>query len=506
MKVPILPQKYIQLESNLVFNKINRIMRNHTVYILILLLLCSCENFLEETPVSFVSKANFYQNESDAEAAITGAYSTIGTDFFGVGYYLVVTLHADYINGRGSQAVYSAWDQPLPSNNLSGGWSNFYAGINRANAVIGNVPAIESISESVKSRILAEAYFLRALIYFELVRGWGPVPLRIEESVDLTGKDMARSSENEIYKQIIEDALIAEKDLPESVGSMTGRPSKWAAKMLLAQVYLTLENWNEAAVKADEIIKSGYFSLVLVSKPNDFYKIFHSQTHSEDIMSVHHSELKQSSIPTYIHRGNTYPYNSKSGGYYAWLPITTGNSIIGERWDNNDLRKEFNLYSRYLNAKGDTVSLPAEFPVLFKKFITDDKGMTTSSVPIFRYSEALLIYAEAACMAQETPPSLALERLNMIKRRAYGYDPTIISPIDYSTGMSKKEFRDAVLNERCYEFILERRRWWDLKRTGKVIEAQAVVGRSVNNARLLFPIPDNEMLNNELIGENNPGY
>ena len=207
-----------------------------------------------------------------------------------------------------------------------------------------------------------------------------------------------------------------------------------------------------------------------------------------------------------MHWGNTYPYNYSSSGYYAWLPITTGNSILGNKWDNRDLRKAFNLYSKYLNANGDTVSLPSSSPILFKKFITDDKGMRTFSVPIYRYSEAFLIYAEAACMGEGSPSITALERLNVIKRRAYGYNPEIPSPIDYHSGMSKEVFRESVLMERAYEFLLERRRWWDLKRTGKAKDAHEAVGRTFNNARLFFPIPDNEMENNELIGENNPGY
>lgn len=481
-------------------------MRGITLYISMLFVFCSCDNMLEEIPVDFVAKANFYQNETDAEAAITGAYSTIGVDYFGISYYLVVTLHADYVNGRGSQAVYSVWDQPLPSNQLSGVWSTFYAGINRANAVIDNVPGIEAINEEIRQRILAEAHFLRALIYFELVRGWGPVPLRIRESADLSEKDMPRAPESEIYEQIIEDALIAEQGLPASVGAMTGKPSVWAAKMLLAQVYLTLENWNEAAAKADEVINSGQFSLVLVDQPDDFYRIFHASAHSEDIMSVHHSELKQAALPTYLHRGNTEPYNNKASGFYAWLPITSGNSIIGDSWDDNDLRKAFNLYSQYVNADGDTVTLPSSSPVLFKKYKTDDRGLSTFNVPIFRYSEAFLIYAEAANMAEGAPSATALERLNMIKRRAYGFNPATVSPVDYAAGMNQEQFRDAVLKERSYELILERRRWWDLKRTGRARSAHEAMGRTFNDARLLFPIPDSEMNNNNLIGDNNPGY
>jgi hypothetical protein len=96
----------------------------------------------------------------------------------------------------------------------------------------------------------------------------------------------------------------------------------------------------------------------------------------------------------------------------------------------------------------------------------------------------------------------------MVKRRAYGYDPTAVSPIDYPTGMSEEEFADAVLMERAYELMLERRRWFDLKRTGKVQEAFAAVGKNIIDQRLLWPLPENEINNNPALSQDdqNPGY
>ena len=136
------------------------------------------------------------------------------------------------------------------------------------------------------------------------------------------------------------------------------------------------------------------------------------------------------------------------------------NSFIGDSWDDNDMRKAFNLYTEYQNSDGDWVSLPPTVPVLFKKFISNKDGLNIYSVPIYRYTEAFLFYAEASCRADGSPSALALERLNMIKRRAYGYDPTAPSAVDYPSGMSQDDFIDAVLQERAYEFLLERRRWW----------------------------------------------
>lgn len=484
-------------------------MKRITLYILIAILFSSCENMLDEVPKDFVSRANFYQNEIDAQGALNGAYDATGPDFYGITHYLMIELHGDYLNGRGSQAPISIMDQVLNQQNIGRcetNWLTLYRAVNRANAVLDNVVDMVDITDEAKTRILAEAHFLRAMAYFELVRGWGPVPIKTKESTDLSELESPRMPESEVYKLIVDDLIIAERDLSEDVGAETGRAGKWAAKMLLSHVYLTLGQWAEAAEKADDVIKSGMYEMVRVSEPNDFYKIFAAETSSEDIMSIHHSETSTSTIPTYLHRGSAYPYNNSSTGYYAWLPDM--NSFIGDSWDTNDLRKQFNFYYEYQDADGNWVSLPSTVPVLMRKFINNADGLSIYSVPIYRYTEAFLFYAEASCQAEGGPSALALERLNMVKRRAHGYDPAVASPVDYPSGMSKDEFVDTVLQERGYEFMVERRRWYDLKRTGKVKEAFAAVGKNILDERMLFPIPEDEINNNPAINQEdqNPGY
>ena len=479
------------------------------IYILLPLILLSCENMLDEVPRNFVSRSNYYQTEADAQGAINGAYAAIGPDFFGITYYLLIELHGDFLNGRGSQAPISLVDRVLDQQNIgraNTAWASIYTAINRANAVLDNVPSITNMNEDVKGRILGEAHFLRALCYFELVRGWGAVPLRIKESKDLVELAMPRAPESEVYALIVNDLLAAEQSLPISVGNEKGRASVWAAKMLLAHVYLTMGNHADAAAKANDVIASGNFSLVSVQAPDDFYDIFASETSAEEIMSVKHSANRQSDLPLYLHMGGNRPYNYSTSGFFGWLPDR--NSFIGAAWDENDLRKDFNLYTQYQNASGAWVSLPNTAPVLFKKYITTPEALRIHAAPVYRYAEALLFYAEAATRAEGAPSALALERLNMVKRRAYGYDPNTPSPVDYPAGMSQDAFVDAVIKERAYEFMLERRRFFDLKRTGKVKEAFAAAGKNFIDERLYFPIPENEINNNPALSQSdqNPGY
>lgn len=483
-------------------------MKKMILIYLTIIIFSSCENMLDEVPKSFVSRANYYQNEADAQGAIAGAYYSLQTDFFGITNYLMTELHGDFLSGRGSQAPISNFDKVLDQSNIgrcAGNWKLFYSTINRANAVLDNVPNITDINANIQTQILAEAHFLRAMAYFELVRGWGPVPLKTTESVDISALEAPRAPENQVYELIIQDCLTAESGLGE-VGANTGRASKWAAKMLLAHVYLTIEEFDKAAEKALDVINNGPFSLVKVEQPDDFYKIFASETHSEDIMSIHHSETTISQIPIYLHRGYCPPINYAAWGYFAWLPDM--NSFIGDSWDDNDLRKSFNLYTEYQNDEGEWIPLPSSSPVLFKKFVSNMDGICVYSVPVYRFTEAFLFYAEASCMAEGSPSSQALEMLNKIKRRAYGFDPEVASSVDYPSGMSKEDFRNAVLQERAYEFLIERRRWFDLKRTGKVKEAFAAAGKTILDERLLWPIPEDEINNNPAINQEdqNPGY
>ncbi len=485
-------------------------MKNILITIIAALTVTSCTDFLAEDPKDIITSVNFYQNEADAKAAIAGAYASLGNEYYGNWeYYAFNVLHSGAANGRGSQGPITIYDQVLDQRNIdraSNIWGRIYTGINRANAVLDNVPLIEDMDAGLKTQILAEAHFLRALAYFELVRGWGPVPLRLTETRGLDAVAAPRASEDEVYAQIIADAQVAEKDLPEVQAEGTGRASKWAAKMLLAQVHLTRENWTAARDLAEEVINSSLFSLVLVDEPDDFYQLFRVKTHTEDIMSRQHSENSQSEIPNFLHLTNIPVYNPSGSGFFAWLPIA--NSYIGESWDDNDLRKAFNLYTEYVDADGNTVPLPETTPLLFKKFIDDENGLQTFSVPMFRYTEAFLIYAEAASQAEGGPSSTALERLNAIKRRGYGYDPFAVSPVDYPAGMSQEEFRDAVLKERDYEFLLERRRWWDLKRTNRVFSYFESIDRPIIPERLLWPLPENEINTNPALGpeDQNPGY
>lgn len=481
----------------------------HVIYFLAFsLLLVACSKRLVETPRNFISTSNFFNTAEDAEAAVLGAYNIVASQPFMDQF---IELHSDFTVGRGSWAPLNVFDKVLAQAEIDRAygffWGPWYSMINRTNTVLENLPDMEQLPDAQKKTLLAEAHFLRGMAYFDLVRGFGPVPIRASSMQNVAEIGAPRAPEAEVYDLIEEDLKHAEANLPLSVGANTGRASVWAAKMMLAQVYLTRERWDEAAAQAEDVILNGPYSLVEVQQPNDFYNIFAVSTSSEDIMSKHYAALLQDSYVLTLHRPNIPEWNNSSTGFYTTLPVMT--SFLGT-WDDNDLRKSFNLYSEYKNASGNTVPLPSVSPILFKKFISLPDGIRANSRPLLRLAEAYLIYAEAKTMADGSPSSLALERLNVIRRRAYGHDPYQASPDDFPSGMTKDEFRDVVIQERAYEFMHEQRRWWDLKRIGKAKEIiEAATGKTFDaNSRLLFPIPIYEIDSNPEINQEdqNAGY
>jgi len=469
--------------------------------------LFSCEDVLTEEPKSSLSTANFYQTAADAEAAVYAIYNPIRDTYSFIDWGGQFTGVEDYAMGTG---IYASLSEGVLNSASIGRTDNaykaFYLAIRNANLVLKYVPSIE-MDESKKNALLGEARFLRAFAYYQLVRNWGGVPLRTEPVETTEQAPKARATAEEVYDLIMEDLQYAENNLPNSQ-AVAGRPSKWSAKTMLADVYLYTEQWPEARDKSDEVIKSGVYSLVRVEKPSDFEKIFGPAvtTSSEDVWSLKYSRSNGgSSIAVqYAAPGSAYA----SEGWLSFYGLPTFPLLAN--WDHNDLRWQFNIYTSYPRSNGTIVQNPADRPILFGKF--KDPGYAPSNgndFPIYRYPDDLLIYAEAASQANGGPTPLALERLNLVRRRAYGYNPEGASPVDYTmqTAPTAKAFQDLVLKERAYEFIGEQKRWYDLKRTNTVqkvtLEAKGI---QIPESFLLFPIPQQEMDNNPIIGEQNPGY
>lgn len=467
--------------------------------ILLLVFFSSCKKDLVEHPKSLAVET-FYNTAADAEAAVNAIYPPLrSTNIMGA-YISELAPYVDYAYARGSYGVLNDF-AGLDATNISRtglAWSSFYLSIRNSNLVIKNVPNGNDISKADIDKYVAEAKFLRAFAYFHLVRSWGGVPIRTDEN--LTQIDVKRSSPDSVYALIISDLKDAEINLPDK-RTVPGRPSKWAAKTVLADVYLQLGMYADAANKAEEVIQSHKYSLVPISSTDDLQKIFgaNAGVTSEEIFYIEFSEQTGFSNiwPMYLNHPGTHFLGQ--GGYFGFYSDTT--NPVYQNWDNNDLRK--GLWYPWNFGMGNTT-------LLNKKFI-DGAAKAGNPATWYRYADLLFIYAEAASRANNGPTPDAMEALNEVHRRAYGKDPNAPSSVDFNLAdYNEQSFLDLVIKEYGYEFQFEGKRWLELKRTGKAQEIiSATKGKTIAQKCYLFPIPAEEFNFNKALDptkDQNPGY
>lgn len=470
--------------------------------ILLAMLSQSCSKFLDENPDNFISPVNFYKTEADAVAAVNAVYDVLSEwGAYEREIYLMTELSTDNmdLNGR-NQARLQLDDYVIDPNNniIRDAWQSLFDGVNRANTVIGNVPAAASIPEAVRKRVEAEARFLRAFYYFNLVRLYGDVPLLTSETQSLTGLDVAREPVAKVYELIVEDLKVAESNLPLSyTGINKGRITQGAAKSLLAKVYLTMagnplkdtQKWSLAAAKALEVINSNQYALwdnyadnFAIPLKNGKESVFEGQTQANNAGN------DVSRIYTNFAPSPQNPFGQRA--YGGFLPTLE----LYNTYESSDERKELYLTQNYTTPKGVAVKVTRPY---INKYVDSNgsENNNSNNWPYIRYADVLLMYAEAA---NETGNALeALKYLNKVRNRA-GLGDVLTT--------DQAQLRDIIANERRLELAFEGHRWFDLVRTGKLISTMLAKGKTnIKDYHVLYPIPQRERDVNPKLSQN-PGY
>ncbi len=490
------------INSNYKLGLVSQWITNGFVMICVLVL-SACEDSLIEKPKSIVVET-FFNTAAEVESATNAIYTPLRSNDYTV-YETTLECQADYAYGRGSWAPLHEYQgfNDANINRVGGLWTAFYLSIRNANIVIANAPKGNAISEADIKKYVGEAKFLRAFNYFQLVRNWAGVPLRTE--ANMNDINLAKSTPEEVYNLIVADLKEAETNLPDKP-AQTGRPSKWAAKTLLADVYLNQKKYAEARDKADEVIKSGKFALVPVKTAEDFrINVFGPDlvTTTEEIFFFKYSrQISQGNYMLWITNHPSTKLFSFGGAYVVYGETT---DPFYKAWDKRDLR----------NGLWNKVNIGLGANTLISSKFADPNAISQTGAgnddPVYSYADALLIYAESAAKAGNGPTAEAIEALNKVHRRAYGYDPKVASEIDFAlSDYNAATFEDLVLTERAYEFLYLGKRWLDLKRTGKV---KATIlkekGITVLDKHLIWPIPNSELNYNKALDpltDQNPGY
>ncbi len=486
-------------------------------------MLTSCVELLQK-PQSSITPETIELNEQLLESMANGLYKAWWGENYGFNCRLASLALAgdDMMTGDVSKTRNTLDDQmrvPVDNADIRVLWQEFYKTIFTANNLIEQIEGNTAVSTDISDKYLGEAHFMRALMYFYVVRLWGDAPAITSSTADTdidSDASIPRKSVSEIYNRIIlPDALKAEELLPaESRDSYGQGPTKWAAKMLLADVYLNMAGWplNEkgryadAAAKAKEVVQESPHSLL-----PDYRNLWLKSTsgdRTEHIFALRHSM-------TYLPSQYAISYlGVEENGWsdYVADPVFYKNFP-------NDTRKEFCFVTETVDKSGKTIfwedfATASPYIRKYRNYggcsnwgIEGDKtsrsSLSEGLTPIYRYADALLFYAEASNKANGSPDALAYECINKVRERAFGDREHALS------GLSSEEFDKAVFDEFGWENVFEFKRWFQLVRTEKVDECLAKnpeVGArvNVNRENYLFPLPVRQVELRKW--KNNAGY
>lgn len=484
---------------------------------------CSKEQLSIDPTIPIVSIDNYYRNEQEAITATNAVYTPLSTIYNGAAWHLgdIMSDDADLGGGGGGDGAETAELDNFtltafnPIINIL--WAQCYFGILRANLVVERVPQVPVMSETVRKRCIGEGRFLRALYYYHLVRLFGDVPLYTNAITAGEASVITRSPKQRVYEQIIADLLVAETLLPAGyTGADKGRATAGAAKGLLAAVYLTIGDNNNAALKSKDVIDNrSTYGYELWTNYADNFKL-ENENGKESLFEVQYRSgggtfsiySAGSNINTFYGPrfqnivpergyGFTVPTRDfvdqyeRSGAAYATILDNRRNRTI---WIPGD------TYGTYTQP-ATLIGSPNGFNVR-KYFIpventTGDDGQWRSAlnIPIMRYSEVLLIYAEAAGPAAGKPYA------DQVRARAG------LAPLP--AGLSAAQYLDALYKERRLEFAFEMHRWYDLLRhpdPNYFIRVMQAAGKTnVATRHRYMPIPQGERDKNPNLTQNE-GY
>ncbi len=521
----------------------NRMKTVGTLGLVIVALACNDKQFLTEQPFDFIGPTNFYRNSGDALAAINGVYAdfinSTGDNYYGRNLVMLVefptemyTTRLSATNERSQPDNYSI---PVNHSYVQSVWQSAYDAINRANSVLDNVPKID-MDTALRSRIVGEAKFLRATHYFNLVRLFGGVPIKVHATAGLDSLSIPRNTPQEVYaliEQDLKDAIAALPSAKTYTAADVGRASKGAAKTLLAKMYLqragtgvgSAADWQSALTYAEQVQSDGDYSLV--SDPMTLYDFFGgtvNERNSEVIFDVEcirapglggriSSHMAANATAPFLGASTNGSFEAESIWFHTFLP--------------NDKRRAATFVFSW--NKGGTIvtwdetktatqpyASETPFPRKFLDILMTGTGAEEPNYIILRYAEVLLMIAEASNEVSGGPTAESYTAINAIRTRA---GIPAMTP-----GLSHDLFRDSVFNERRWELSLEgpngyfdsQRNWaWSKAR----IEASMARAKSstskfpkANNGPIpdkykLMPIPQRAIdLNPALAGHQNPGW
>jgi len=484
-----------------------------------MVIMSGCSDFLNESDPSNFTVENYFTKPEHATSSVNAIYASM-RDPMGSGFGGGTWMMTEFATGLAAtdlgQAVNSYFVKDLRNTSDNGYgqsyWTAYYRGIANANLSIAKIPEI-SMDATEAQKLLAEAHFLRAWYYFQLVQMFGNIPL-ITEPVTLQSEQLFPdpATPEAVYSLIVSDLKTAEAaNLNWLVSS--GRVSQGAIKALLAKVYLTMagyplqkgaEYYKLAAEKSEEVIKSNQFRLF--SSYDDLHNPAKKNLEENIFMIQYKTQIIPSGWQVSIipYNKNISRYSDETGGIYA-----TADFVRSYHPDDLRIKEKQFFYSKYtLEAdRSQEIDLGGYF--IYKHFDNVAHNTTANSDlnwPVLRYADVLLIHAEADNEVNG-PSAKAYDAVNATRKRAQ---------LPELAGLTKDQLREEIWKERWYELCFENITWFDMVRLRKAFNLSTKkfedyvghkfsYGPVVSEKELLFPIPTLEVKNNPKLNQNK-GY
>ena len=488
-------------------------MKNKINYLFLVVLFTSflgCSDLLEEVPVSDLSVENSFKTEADAKAAIIGVYNSLQLE--GV-YGKSQTLFSTDEHNAGSKVPLSGLNlYTFTADNVEvilPIWRDHYEGINRANLAISKIPSI-TMNVDERNTLVAEAKFIKALLYFNLIRYYGDVPYKEAETTSLNDLNIPRTPVATIYENIIRDLEYGVINLKVKATGLAGHATQDAAKTLLASIYLTrgsmarrdntgngIADFTLAARYSKEVMDSNRYRLCpyfpdafIVQNKNNDEIVFDVQFKSPGL-GVGNTIGINMGIPSTASGVD----NLSAGGSQGAIRANPYHQFYYEAADS--IRMKWTNARILINAATGGYSVvsavstnPPVSAAKFRRYPVRSPGFVLQTNdydvnwPIFRYSEVALIYAEASNEING-PNQLAINALNLLRSRARntnvgGIHRDILPrslTLQRSIGLvdltltnslvsTQAAFRNYIILERSRELSQEGKRWFDLVRWG----------------------------------------
>ncbi|GLB51965.1 membrane protein [Neptunitalea chrysea] len=460
-------------------------------------LLNSCD--IESELLTNISNESFYQTQDDAYDALVACYDGMQIATGGVkeSFYTASEVGSDdcfggtgISDGYNYQVIDEFDISRAPSytdlyNNI---WINYYRAIYRCNVLLQKMDQITWDDDNARAQYEAEAKFIRAYSYFDMVRLWGNIPLVTEPTTD----NIPQSDPDEVYTVIAEDLLYAAENLPDEVYSSTesGRITRWAAKSMLARVYLYytgyysksdlvgLVSQSDALDHLEDVIASSGHALV-----SDFGTLWEAadvenyagENNEEIVFAVKYTYTSNYTGDTdgnlwkvmFGMRGlNQYPYGQGWG--------VTVNSKLYDLYDSGDSRRWATVISVDDEDLPVDITAQREYTGYYNKkytpLLTEDgeyPGAAAGGDSDFQLNQMqdyfVIRYADVLLMASELGSTNAQTYFDEVRHRALGNDYTQLTVT-----------QDRIMEERHKEFALEGIRYWDLLRQGVSTAANTI--------------------------------